>query len=237
MDLNTPNLDLPYIAPGQAQKHVTHNEAIRRLDAVIQLVASEITNTPPLAPEHGLRVIVGDDPANEFVGHNQKIAAWQDDAWAYYTPKAGWTTFNQSDQKTYRFDGQIWKAVEISLNPVDLVGVNATSDENNRLSVKSPATLFDHDGSGHQLKINKSETDQTASVLFQNNYAGYAEVGLTGDNNLHVKVSHDGSIFKDALIIDQDAAHVNFPNGIDPRQLAPTTPDCGAPARSIVPRT
>jgi hypothetical protein len=31
----TPNLKLPYILPSQAQKHVTHNEALRLLDAVV----------------------------------------------------------------------------------------------------------------------------------------------------------------------------------------------------------
>lgn len=34
---NTPNLGLPYILPSQAQKHVTHNEAIKALDALIHL--------------------------------------------------------------------------------------------------------------------------------------------------------------------------------------------------------
>jgi len=28
-------LKLPYLLPNQAQKHVTHNEALRRLDALV----------------------------------------------------------------------------------------------------------------------------------------------------------------------------------------------------------
>jgi hypothetical protein len=32
-------LSLPLIQPSQAQKHVTHNEALRILDAVVQLVS------------------------------------------------------------------------------------------------------------------------------------------------------------------------------------------------------
>lgn len=31
----TSHLKLPYIAPSQAQKHVTHNEAIGALDALV----------------------------------------------------------------------------------------------------------------------------------------------------------------------------------------------------------
>lgn len=33
----TPKLKMPYILPSQAQKHVTHNEALRLLDAVVYL--------------------------------------------------------------------------------------------------------------------------------------------------------------------------------------------------------
>ena len=33
----TPKLSLPYILPGQAQKHVTHNEALSILDDTIHL--------------------------------------------------------------------------------------------------------------------------------------------------------------------------------------------------------
>ncbi|MBO6548108.1 MAG: hypothetical protein JJ964_00645 [Rhizobiales bacterium] len=35
----TSNLQLPFIAPSQAQKHVTHNDALLALDALIQLSA------------------------------------------------------------------------------------------------------------------------------------------------------------------------------------------------------
>jgi hypothetical protein len=34
---STPNLGLPYIMAAQSQKHVTHNEAIRALDAVARI--------------------------------------------------------------------------------------------------------------------------------------------------------------------------------------------------------
>ncbi len=34
---NTPYLGMPFIEGSQAQKHVTHNEALRILDAVIQI--------------------------------------------------------------------------------------------------------------------------------------------------------------------------------------------------------
>ena len=45
---DTPNLVLSYIAGSQAQMHVTHNEAIRLLDGMVQLsVLSRMVATPP----------------------------------------------------------------------------------------------------------------------------------------------------------------------------------------------
>ena len=49
-----PNLKLPYIEPAQAQKHVTHNEALRYLDALIQLsVVNRDLSAPPTQPVEG----------------------------------------------------------------------------------------------------------------------------------------------------------------------------------------
>lgn len=44
----SPNLALPYLAAGQAQKHVTVNEALRLLDALVQAaVESAALSAPP----------------------------------------------------------------------------------------------------------------------------------------------------------------------------------------------
>ena len=45
---NTPNLSLPYIDVNAAQREVVHNEAIRALDALVQLsVMDRSLATPP----------------------------------------------------------------------------------------------------------------------------------------------------------------------------------------------
>lgn len=72
----TPNLSLPYIAAAQAQKHVTHNDAIRALDAIVQLAVLDLNlATPPASPTEGDRYIV---------------AASATGAWMFYAPKEGW---------------------------------------------------------------------------------------------------------------------------------------------------
>ena len=45
-----PNLNLPLMQASQAQKHVTHNEALNILDTAAQLsVQSSSVTTPPVA--------------------------------------------------------------------------------------------------------------------------------------------------------------------------------------------
>jgi hypothetical protein len=60
----TPNLSLPLLAAAQAQKHVTHNEALLALDALVQcaVLDRDLAAHPP-PPENGERYIVGPSPS------------------------------------------------------------------------------------------------------------------------------------------------------------------------------
>ncbi len=221
---NSPNLGLPYLAAAQAQKHVTHNEALRVLDAVVQLaVLDKDLTTPPGSPADGDRYIVAASATGDWAGKDQKIAAWQDNAWAFYTPEEGWLAWVADEDRLYAWDGTNWTQASGgvgSLNPADggMVGVNATADATNRLAVKADAVLFSHDdvtpGSGDmRAKLNKSTAANTASLLFQTNASGRAEFGLTGDDDWHVKTSPDGSTWHEALIADTATGKIRFPAG------------------------
>jgi hypothetical protein len=107
----TPNLLLPFIEAGQAQKHVTHNEALRVLDALTQLAVVAVSAIPPGAPEPGERHIVGASPAGAFAGHANEIAAWQDGAWAFFAPRDGWRAWNAADESLLIWNGGAWTAL------------------------------------------------------------------------------------------------------------------------------
>ena len=54
-------LDLPYLQAGQMQKHVTLNDALTRLDALVQCaVVSRSVTEQPEAPDEGALYIVPD---------------------------------------------------------------------------------------------------------------------------------------------------------------------------------
>jgi Protein of unknown function (DUF2793) len=212
----TPNLGLPYIMAAQAQKHVTHNEAIRHLDAIVQLgVLDRDLAAPPATPTDGTRYIVAANATGAWANQAGRIAAFQDGAWAFFPPVEGWLAWVADEDKLLAWDGTSWVVAgggALSLNPVPLVGINTTADTTNRLSVKSPASLFDNAGAGHQIKTNKAAATDTASLLYQTAYSGRAEMGLTGDDDFHVKVSADGSTWREAMIVNRSTGSVSFPN-------------------------
>jgi len=216
MSEETPNLRLPYIMPSQAQKHVTHNEAIRAIDALMQIgVLDRDLTTPPSDPVDGDRHIVGGGATGAWAGNDHLLAAFQDSAWVFFQPKAGWIAYVADEQLMLVYDGTEWQDVPIQLAPgnfqdIEGVGINSSYDGTNRLSVSSPASLFSHEGSGHQIKVNKSSAVDTASILFQTSWSGRAEFGTTGDDNFHVKVSPDGVTWNEAIQVDRTTGAVGI---------------------------
>ena len=151
-------LSLPLIQPSQAQKHVTHNEALRILDAVVQLVVIAADQSgPPTAPQSGDRYIVAPSGVGAWLGHDGDIAVYADAAWSFITPLPGWTAQVLAPQSAVLFDAVLgWQTVSTTLENTAELGINATADPTNRLSVSAPATLLNHEGAGHQLKINNA---------------------------------------------------------------------------------
>ena len=214
MSFITPNLNLPFIAPAQAQKHVTHNEAIRALDAIVQLsLQSKALSTPPASPADGARYFVASAATGAWAGMESQIAAFQDGAWAFFAPQSGWQAWTEDESTFQVWDGQAWQAVGGGgdLQNLDHVGINSAADNVNRLSLASEASLFSHDGAGHQLKINKNSAGDTGALLYQTGYSGRAEMGLAGSDDFKIKVSADGSAWKDALSVNSATGEINMP--------------------------
>ena len=208
----TPNLKLPYIAPAQAQKHVTHNEAIRALDALVHIaVEDRDLAEPPAEPRDGARYIVANDSTGDWSGQAGTVAAFQDGAWAFYVPREGWTAWVTDENLLIVWDGEAWVAAGVT-NPAPRLGINATADATNRLAVASSASLFNHEGNGHQLKINKASEADTGTILLQTNWSGRAEMGLAGDDDFRFKVSPDGSAWHEAIVIDRTTGSVQLPS-------------------------
>ncbi len=71
-----------------------------------------------------------------------------------------------------------------------------------------------------RVYVSKAASANTASILFQDNFSGRAEMGLTADDQFHINVSPDGANWTQAVIIDRTTGQVSFPQGA---AVAPTT--------------
>ncbi len=214
---HTARLDLPFIVSGQALKHITHNEALQRLDALVQpIVQSMSLTTPPTSPLPGEAWIVPAGASGAWSGHAGEIAAWHSGAWAFFDPAEGWQVFDRASGTLNIHDGANWVAVAATGAGLPHLGVNTSADNTNRLAVSAPATLLTHEGAGHQLKLNKAASGDTASLLFQSNWSGHAEMGLMGDNSWRIKVSPDGAAWTDAITVDATSADVTLAGALRP---------------------
>jgi hypothetical protein len=83
-------LALPFISVGQAQKEVTHNEALAILDLAVQPVVESSDGTvPPALPIVGQAWIVGAAASGAWAGHVGEIAGWTDGGWRFVALPAG----------------------------------------------------------------------------------------------------------------------------------------------------
>ncbi|KPA19784.1 hypothetical protein shim_37430 [Shimia sp. SK013] len=205
MSDRSPNLDMPFLMPSQAQKHVTHNEALQVLDAIVQLTVGGFgATTPPSAPEAGDRYALGNGASGDWAGQDGLLAHWDGTGWMFIAPQSGWRAWGQAEAEMRVYGSGGWV---VPSHP--LLGVNTNADSTNRLSVSSAATLLSNEGNGHQLKINKADTSDTGSLLFQTNWTGHAEMGLAGDDNWSIKVSADGATWTEALRVDNASGLVS----------------------------
>jgi len=174
---DTTNLALPLVEGAQAQKHVTHNEALRILDTLVQLaVLDRDLNAPPASPGEGQRWIVNSSPAptGAWAGHPDEIAAWQDAAWQFSAPKVGWIAYVVDEAALLAWSGTAWVDALATLSVwqnLTLLGIGTSADASNPLSAKLNNTLFTaktmaEGGSGDlRYKLSKESTAKSPVVF------------------------------------------------------------------------
>jgi hypothetical protein len=221
---SSPHLALPYLDAAQAQKHVTHNDALRMLDAIVQLsVAARNVTSAPASPAEGGRWLVGSGATGAFAGNANNVAAFQDGLWRFFVPQKGWHAYVESEGSVIVFDGTNWSDIGFffhSLQNLAQLGLGTIADTTNVLAAKLNSALFtakavSEGGTGDMRQtLNKSSASNTVSQVYQDNYSGRAEVGLTGDDDFHFKVSPDGSTWYSAIVIDRTTGKPSFPSGL-----------------------
>lgn len=210
-------LSLPYLLPSQAQKHVTHNDALEILDSLVQLIVEEFDVTdPPADPDEGQVWAIGATPTGDWTGQAGLLACATATGWRFIAPQPGWTAVDRTVPALRVWSGTAWVPLGPgALNQLEGVGIGTDYDASNALAVAAPASLFSHGGTGgHQVKVNKASIAETASLLFQTGWSGRAEMGTAGSDDFEIKVSADGTAWQTALRLDAVTGTVEVPEGM-----------------------
>ncbi len=108
----TPKLSLPVMMPAQAQKHVTHNEALELLDLVVQLtVESATTVAAPASPAEGQSWAVGAGASGVWAGKDGQIASWRGGGWLFVAAQDGWLAWCKDDATLKVRSGGLWQTI------------------------------------------------------------------------------------------------------------------------------
>lgn len=106
---DTVNLGLPCIEGSQAQKHVTHNEALTLLDTFVQLtVQSRSLTAPPGSPVSGAAFIPASGASGAWSGWDGAIAVYND-AWSRIAPVPGFKAWVRDERLTVTYEDGTWR--------------------------------------------------------------------------------------------------------------------------------
>ena len=224
---NTANLALPLLAAGQAQKHVTLNESLISLDNLMHIaVTGPAQDEPPAEPASGARWLIGDSPTGAWAGRAGQLAARLDEGWRFHSPREGWLVHDTSSGRLLVRQGAAWveTGAPAELQGVSRIGLGTTADASNPFSAELNSALLTAKPTGEggtgdlRLTLSKEAAGDTASLIYQTDFSARAEVGLTGDNNFHIKVSSDGAIWRDAITVDRQTGGTSM-RSIDSLQV------------------
>ncbi|TCP25467.1 DUF2793 domain-containing protein [Rhodovulum adriaticum] len=106
----TANLGLPLLQAAQAQKHVTMNAALARLDALTQLTLQSVAvGNPPATALDGQVWAVPGGAVNAWAGQDGRLAIVDNGGWIFADPAHGWRAYVADEGQERQYDGTGWQ--------------------------------------------------------------------------------------------------------------------------------
>lgn len=140
----TPRLRLPLLAAGQAQKEMTHNEALALLDCLTQATVTAVgLDAPPEVPAPGSAWVIGTAPAGVWSGHALAVAVWTADGWRFAAAGEGMAVWSLADGCVARFVGGMWHVGEVAARQVTIGGVGVVGAQRGAIAAPSGGATVD----------------------------------------------------------------------------------------------
>jgi hypothetical protein len=106
------------VQAAQAQKHVTVNAALVRLDGLVQLtLQSKSLTLPPAVVVDGIAYAVPAGAVNGWGGQDGRVAIGANGGWEFVQPARGWRAMVLDEGVAAIHDGSAWRAWMVTLSP------------------------------------------------------------------------------------------------------------------------
>lgn len=129
-DDETARLALPLLSAGQAQKELTHNEALTVLDLLAQPVVVAVgIDMPPDTPLPGQCWIVGVAPDGLWTGYANHFAGWTTGGWRLVAPVDGMLAWSIADVAEARFRDGAWEVGSVRGTRLEIGGIQLVGSQ------------------------------------------------------------------------------------------------------------
>lgn len=154
---NTPILKLPYIVLSQSQKEVTHNEALNRMDALIQTAVEDMTLTTPPTGIEGALYVVGTGATGSWASKDNYLAQYIGGVWVFYAPFEGLRAWNKATATAVVYKSSAWSQEDTAQAKIGFFGSTPAA--------KMAVTLANADGAIGGLTISATYSQAEGQAL------------------------------------------------------------------------
>ncbi len=203
---HTGRLKLPYIMQAQAQKEVTHNQALNILDVLVNTVVQSIIDTPPDKVNESDIYIVGDNPQGIFDGNANHLAQFSEGGWSFYQPLNYMEVMVIEQTQKFTFVNNAWV-------PIDSVGSTASSSSKVNQKNNENNTLLEIKQWQEDLEI-KGKIVTSKNVIPHHSLVIAVNIWVTeevsGTPSFAIGVKDDPSRYGDKLKANKDTTNIGM---------------------------
>ncbi len=144
MPETTPRFALPLLATGQAQKEVTHNEALTLADLLLAPVVQSVAPASvPSSPVLGQGWIVGPSPSGAWAGQAANLAFWTSGGWRFATAPVGMTLWSVADTAPVRRTSSGWEIGQLDAFAVRIGGNQVLAARQSAIPTPTGGSMID----------------------------------------------------------------------------------------------
>ena len=135
---------LPFLAAGQAQKEVVHNEAVQLLDLIVAAaVEDEPMAVPPASPQVGATYIVAPGATGDWSGKDLSLAGYTAGGWRFVAPREGTLAYIVSGSVWAVFRAGSWEIGAVRGDSVVIGGQQVVGARSSAIASPAGGTVID----------------------------------------------------------------------------------------------